>query len=148
MHIGAQPVPPSLIRRWKSTSPSSLRYKLWFEQSTGPGCVHLGIENIHKVGAIGKPGYGWEARIIDNEGRNVPQGQVGELAVKGHGVMKCYYNDPEATAAVLKDGWLLTGDMARMDEDGLFTWLTGKRCDYQRWGEYISGANRGFSPGS
>ncbi|MGI6554092.1 MAG: class I adenylate-forming enzyme family protein [Bacillota bacterium] len=129
MHIGAQPVPPSLIRRWKKYFPHHLydtNYGL--SESTGPGCVHLGIENIHKVGAIGKPGYGWEARIIDNEGRNVPQGQVGELAVKGHGVMKCYYNDPEATAAVLKDGWLLTGDMARMDEDG-FIYLVDRKKD-------------------
>ncbi|HBS59006.1 MAG TPA: AMP-dependent synthetase, partial [Firmicutes bacterium] len=78
-------------------------------ESIGPGCVHLGLENIHKVGAIGKPGFNWEARIIGEGGREVPQGSVGELAVKGPGVMKCYYNDPEATAAVLKDGWLFTG---------------------------------------
>ena len=53
---------------------------------------------------------------------------MGELAVKGPGVMKCYYNDPEATAAVLKDGWLFTGDMARMDEDG-FIYLVDRKKD-------------------
>ena len=88
-------------------------------ESIGPGCVHLGIENIHKVGAIGIPGHNWEAKIVDENGNPVPQGEVGELAVKGPGVMKCYYKDPEATAAVLKDGWLLTGDMARWMRTGL-----------------------------
>lgn len=129
MHIGAQPVPPSLIRRWKKYFPNQLydtNYGL--SESIGPGCVHLGVENIQKVGAIGKPGYSWEARIIDEIGCEVEQGQVGELAVKGHGVMKCYYNDPAATAAVLKDGWLLTGDMARMDEEG-FIYLVDRKKD-------------------
>ena len=56
------------------------------------------------------------------------QGQIGELAVKGPGVMKCYYNDPKATAETIKDGWLLTGDMARMDEDG-FIYLVDRKKD-------------------
>lgn len=129
MHIGAQPVPPSLIRRWKKYFPNHLydtNYGL--SESTGPGCVHLGTENIHKVGAIGKPGFMWEAMIAGEAGCPVPQGEVGELVVKGPGVMKCYYNDPEATAAVLKDGWLFTGDMARMDEDG-FIYLVDRKKD-------------------
>ena len=129
MHIGAQPVPPSLIRRWKEYFPHHLydtNYGL--SESIGPGCVHLGVENIHKVGAIGVPGYNWEAKIVAEDGTPVEQGQVGELAVKGPGVMKCYYNDPKATAAVLKDGWLFTGDMARMDEDG-FIYLVDRKKD-------------------
>lgn len=129
MHIGAQPVPPSLIHRWKKHFPNHLydtNYGL--SESIGPGCVHLGIENIHKVGAIGKPGYNWEVKIIGENGQPVPQGEIGELAVKGPGVMKCYYKDPKATEAVLKDGWLLTGDMARMDEDG-FIYLVDRKKD-------------------
>ena len=129
MHIGAQPVPPSLIQRWKKYFPDHLydtNYGL--SESIGPGCVHLGIENIHKVGAIGKPGFRWEAMIIGESGCPVEQGNVGELVVKGPGVMKCYYNDPEATAAVLKDGWLFTGDMARMDKDG-FIYLVDRKKD-------------------
>jgi len=129
MHIGAQPVPPSLIRRWKQYFPHhqyDTNYGL--SESTGPGCVHLGVENIHKVGAIGKPGYNWEAKIVDENLNPVPQGEVGELAVKGPGVMKCYYKEPKATEAVLKDGWLLTGDMARMDEDG-FIYLVDRKKD-------------------
>lgn len=129
MHIGAQPVPPSLIRRWKEHFPHhqyDTNYGL--SESIGPGCVHLGVENIHKVGAIGIPGYHWEAMIVDESRLPVAQGQVGELAVKGPGLMTCYYNDPEATAAVLKDGWLFTGDMARMDEDG-FIYLVDRKKD-------------------
>lgn len=129
MHIGAQPVPASLIQRWRERFPHhqyDTNYGL--SESIGPGCVHLGIENTHKVGAIGKAGHLWEVRIVDEEGNPVPQGAVGELAVKGPGVMKCYYNNPEATAASLRDGWLLTGDMARMDEDG-FIYLVDRKKD-------------------
>lgn len=129
MHIGAQPVPPSLIKRWKQYFPEhqyDTNYGL--SESIGPGCVHLGVENIHKVGAIGKAGYGWEVKIVNNDGEAVQQGDVGELAVKGPGVMTCYYNDKKATEEVLKGEWLLTGDMAREDEDG-FIFLVDRAKD-------------------
>jgi len=129
MHIGAQPVPPSLIRRWKKVFPNhdyDTNYGL--SESIGPGSVHLGIENIHKVGAIGKAGYGWQTKIVDENGVPVKPGDVGELILFGDGVMKCYYKDPEATAATLKDGWLYTGDMAREDEDG-FIFLVDRKKD-------------------
>lgn len=128
MHIGAQPVPQSLINRWKHYFPDhqyDTNYGL--SESIGPGCVHLGLENIHKVGAIGIPGYGWQVKIIDEQGNEVKQGEVGELAVKGPGVMKCYYNNPRATAEVLHDGWLWTGDMARQDEDGFYFLVDRKK---------------------
>ena len=129
MHIGAQPVPPSLIHRWKQLFPHhqyDTNYGL--SESLGPGCVHLGVENIRKIGAIGKPGYHWEARIMDEQGREVPQGEIGELAVRGPGVMLCYYKNQEATDEILKDGWLYTGDMARMDGDG-FIFLVDRKKD-------------------
>ena len=129
MHIGAQPVPPSLINRWRKYFPNhqyDTNYGL--SESIGPGCVHLGVENIHKVGAIGKPGYLWKTKIIDEQGNPVKQGAVGELAVYGPGVMQCYYKNPEATAEVLHDRWLYTGDMAREDEDG-FIYLVDRKKD-------------------
>ena len=129
MHVGAQPVPPSLIRRWKERFPThdyDTNYGL--SESIGPGCVHLGLENIHKVGAIGKAGYGWQTKIVDEDGNPVHIGQVGELAVKGDGVMKCYYKNPEATAEILRDGWLLTGDMAKTDGEG-FIYLVDRKKD-------------------
>ena len=129
MHIGAQPVPPSLIKHWKQYFPHhqyDTNYGL--SESIGPGCVHLGVENIHKVGAIGKAGYGWETKVIDEQGNPVKQGETGELAVKGPGVMVCYYNDPKSTKEVLHDGWLYTGDMAMEDEDG-FLFLVDRKKD-------------------
>ena len=129
MHIGAQPVPPSLIKRWKEIFPNheyDTNYGL--SESIGPGAVHLGVENIDKVGAIGKAGYGWKTRIVDENGNDVKQGDVGELILQGPGVMKCYYHDKKATAEVLKDGWLYTGDMAVEDEDG-FIMLVDRKKD-------------------
>ncbi len=119
MHIGAQPVPPSLVKHWKEYFPN-MAYDTDYglSESTGPGCVHLGIENEHKVGAIGLPGFNWETRIVDEEGNPVKMGEVGELVVRGDGVMREYYKNPEATAKALRNGWLYTGDMAKQDEDG------------------------------
>ena len=129
MHIGAQPVPPSMIKHWKTYFPKhqyDTNYGL--SESIGPGCVHLGVENIEKVGAIGKAGYGWETKIIDEQGNTVNRGEVGELAVKGPGVMTCYYHDEKATAEVLHGEWLYTGDMAQEDEDG-FIYLVDRKKD-------------------
>ena len=129
MHIGAQPVPPSLIKRWKSVFPNhqyDTNYGL--SESIGPGAVHLGVENIDHVGAIGVAGYGWQTRIVDEKGNDVKRGEVGELAVKGDGVMKYYYKDEKATKEVLRDGWLFTGDMARESEDG-FIYLVDRKKD-------------------
>ena len=129
MHIGAQPVPPSLIRRWLEIFPNhqyDTNYGL--SESIGPGCVHLGVENVHKVGSIGKSGYLWETKIVDENGMEVPQGEVGELAVRGPGVMLCYYKNQKATDEVLKGDWLWTGDVACMDEDG-FIYLVDRKKD-------------------
>ena len=130
MHIGAQPVPPSLIKRWKEVFPKhdyDTNYGL--SESIGPGAVHLGVENIHKVGAIGVPGYSWEVKIVDSEGNQVEEGEVGELCLKGDGVMKCYYKNPGATREILTpDGWLYTGDVAKQDSDG-FIYLVDRKKD-------------------
>ena len=130
MHIGAQPVPPSLIKRWKERFPNhqyDTNYGL--SESIGPGAVHLGMENIDHVGAIGVAGYKWETRIVDEKRNDVKRGEVGELAVRGDGVMRCYYKDEKATAEVLSsDNWLFTGDMARESEDG-FIYLVDRKKD-------------------
>ena len=130
MHIGAQPVPPSLIKRWKQIFPHhdyDTNYGL--SESIGPGAVHLGVENIDHVGAIGVAGYGWETAIVDEKRNPLPRGVVGELAVRGAGVMKCYYKDEKATKEVLsEDGWLYTGDMARESDDG-FIYLVDRKKD-------------------
>ena len=129
MHIGAQPVPPSLIQRWLRVFPHhkyDTNYGL--SESIGPGCVHLGIENVDHVGAIGKPGYLWEVKIMNGNKEVKEAEEVGELCVKGPGVMVCYYKNVEATNEVLKDGWLYTGDMAKYDKDG-FIYLVDRKKD-------------------
>lgn len=129
MHIGAQPVPPTLVETWKRHFPHhayDTNYGL--TEATGPGCVHLGIENYRKVGAIGVPGFDWECRVVDDAAAPVPPGTAGELVVRGPGVMKEYYRNPEATAQTLKNGWLHTGDIARVDAEG-FIWLIDRKKD-------------------
>lgn len=129
MHIGAQPVPPSLIRKWKTYFPhQAYDTNYGLTEATGPGCVHLGVENVHKIGAIGVAGFDWECRIVDEKGGDLPSNVPGELLVKGPGVMAEYYKNPEATALVLKNGWLHTGDIVKKDGDG-FLWLVDRKKD-------------------
>ncbi|MEE8835798.1 MAG: class I adenylate-forming enzyme family protein [Eubacteriales bacterium] len=139
MHIGAQPVPPALIKHWKDYFPNhqyDTNYGL--SESTGPGCVHLGIGHDDKVGAIGIPGYRWECKIVDDNYNEVPQGHEGELCVKGPGVMECYYKNPEATAEALPgDGWLKTGDVAVQDKDGFYYLVDRKKDVIVMGGENI-----------
>jgi acyl-CoA synthetase (AMP-forming)/AMP-acid ligase II len=129
MHIGAQPVPPKLVEHWKQYFPD-MQYDTNYglSEATGPGCVHLGIGNEEKIGAIGKAGLNWETRIVSDNGKDVAQGEVGELIVKGCGIMKEYYKNPEKTAETIRDGWLYTGDMARMDNEG-FLYLVDRKKD-------------------
>ncbi|HEX8103614.1 MAG TPA: long-chain fatty acid--CoA ligase [Solirubrobacteraceae bacterium] len=73
-----------------------------------------------KAGSIGTPIKGVEMKVVDEDGKDVPQGEVGEIVIKGHNVRKGYWNRAEATEEVMKDGWFHTGDMAQVDEDGYF----------------------------
>lgn len=73
-----------------------------------------------KPGSIGTPVSGVEFRIVDDDGNAVAPGEVGEIAIRGHNVMKGYWNKPEATAAAVKHGWFHSGDMARQDEEGFY----------------------------
>jgi len=73
-----------------------------------------------RPGSIGYPIDGVEMRLVDSEGNDVPVGEVGEIAIRGHNVMKGYWNHPDATAEAIRDGWFLTGDMATRDGDGFY----------------------------
>jgi long-chain acyl-CoA synthetase len=77
-------------------------------------------DKVRKPGSIGTPIAGVEMRAVDDAGADVPQGEVGEIAIRGHNVMKGYWRKPDATAAAIPDGWFRTGDLARIDEDGYF----------------------------
>jgi long-chain acyl-CoA synthetase len=73
-----------------------------------------------KPGSIGTPLKGVEFRLVDDDGADVGPGEIGEILIKGHNVMKGYWQRPEATAESIKDGWFATGDMAKVDEDGYY----------------------------
>ncbi len=128
MHMGAGPIPVSLVKRWKEYFPS-MNYNTSYglSESTGP-CIRLGIENENKAGSIGRPVLNWDVRIVDEKGEDVTSGEVGEVILKGNGVMKEYYKNPEKTAETIKNGWLYTGDVAKMDEDG-FIYLIDRKKD-------------------
>ena len=87
---------------------------------TSPVASFNHLQRERKPGSIGTPIHGVEMKVVDESQNEVPCGEVGEIAIRGHNVMKSYWNRPDATADVMKDGWLLTGDLARMDEDGYF----------------------------
>jgi long-chain acyl-CoA synthetase len=77
-------------------------------------------DRVRKPGSIGTPIEGVQMRLVDDEGRTVPDGEIGEIAIRGHNVMKGYWGNPEATAEAISDGWFRTGDMARVDDDGYY----------------------------
>ena len=77
-------------------------------------------DRVRKPGSIGTPIEGVEMRVVDNEGAELPAGQIGEIVIRGYNVMKGYWRNPGATAETITDGWLRTGDLARVDEDGYF----------------------------
>ncbi|MBE1530468.1 long-chain-fatty-acid--CoA ligase [Actinomadura algeriensis] len=81
-----------------------------------------------RPGSIGRPIHGVEMRVVGDDGRELPRGAIGELVVRGPNVMKGYWNDPEATAHAIRDGWLHTGDLGRADDDGVF-YLVDRRRD-------------------
>lgn len=127
--LGAQHVPPSLVKRWKKIFPE-MQYEVNYglTEASGPGCIHLGIGNEHKLGSIGKAGFNWEARLVNEKGEDVKRGEIGEIIVKGNGVMREYYRNPEKTAETIKNGWLYTGDMGKMDNNG-FIWIVDRKKD-------------------
>ncbi len=127
--FGTQHVPPNLVLRWKKIFPNMLyEVNYGLTEASGPCCIHLGIGNEHKLGSIGKAGFNWEARIVDENGKDVPLGDVGEIIVKGDGVMREYYKNPQKTAETIKEGWLYTGDMGKRDSDG-FIWFVDRKKD-------------------
>ena len=135
---GASPLPPQVQKQFMDITGGFLAegYGLT-EASPVTHCtpVDKSMRTV-KVGSIGLPLPDTQARIIDLEtGKPLDAGKVGELAVRGPQVMKGYWNNPQETALVMHEGWLLTGDMARMDSDGYF-YITDRKKDLIKYKDY------------
>lgn len=133
---GSAALPVEVLRRFEQLT--GARIVEGFGLTEASPVTHGNPLERRKVGSIGVPWIATDARIVDLETgtRELPPGQDGELIVKGPQVMQGYWNNPEETALVLRDGWLFTGDIARMDADGYF-FISGRRKDMIN----VSGSN-------
>ena len=116
---GAAPLPVEVAKRFEELTGARLIEGYGLSEAS-PVTHSNPVLGLIKKGSIGMPFPGVDAKVVDEEGKELPPGEVGELAVKGPNVMKGYWNRPEETQKTLKDGWLFTGDLAKMDEDGYF----------------------------
>ncbi len=114
---GGASLPVEVLRRFEKTFSCTI-YEGYGLTECSPVCVENPYDRPTRPGSIGLPIPGYSARLVDSMDRDVPGGEVGELIVKGPGVMKGYLNQPEATAETLRGGWLHTGDLARQDDEG------------------------------
>jgi len=122
---GGAPVPKEILEKWRKIIGTELGEGYGLSETISQ--THMNPHLRPRYGSIGLPQFGVDCRIVDMEtGVDLPLDQEGELLIKGPTVMKGYWNRPEATAEVLKDGWLYTGDIARMDEDGYF-YIVGRK---------------------
>jgi long-chain acyl-CoA synthetase len=117
---GGAAIPVELIRGFEEKFGCAILEGYGLSE-TSPVASFNHPDKERKPGSIGTPIEGVEMQVWDDEGNEVPQGEVGEIVIRGHNVMKGYWNRPEATEeAITKDGWFHTGDMAKVDEDGYF----------------------------
>jgi long-chain acyl-CoA synthetase len=133
---GAAPMPVEAIRRFEEQFRMIIVEGYGLTEGTA-GATANPINGVRKIGSIGIPFEGSEIRIVDEEDREVPQGDVGEITIRGGHVMKGYFNKPEETALALRGGWLHTGDMAYRDEDGYLFIVDRKKEMVIRGGENI-----------
>ncbi|HXY35015.1 MAG TPA: long-chain fatty acid--CoA ligase [Planctomycetaceae bacterium] len=94
---------------------------------TSPLACIQSLDEAGKAGTIGKPVYGVEMKIFDDQDREVPRGERGEIVIRGHNIMKGYFKRPEATAAAMRSGWFHSGDIGYVDEDGDFVIVDRKK---------------------
>ena len=114
---GAAPVPVSLIEAYAKIG-IEIHQIYGLTESCGPACVISAADALRKAGSTGKAFFHTDVRVVDEAGRDVAPGQSGEVIVRGRHVMKGYWNRPEATAETIRDGWLRSGDVATVDEEG------------------------------
>lgn len=122
---GGAAMPPEYIAKFEEKFHAIIREGYGLTEAS-PVCICHRRRGAHKPGSIGLPIPGTRAMIVNDAGEEAPRNTVGELVVQGDGVMKGYYKNGAATEQVIRNGWLFTGDLGRMDEDG-FVFLTGRK---------------------
>ncbi len=124
---GASPMSVKAKRQLRQLFPKAEFFDLYGLTEASPGVTILKPPDFNqKIESVGKPMKGVEVSIRDENGKTVPAGNVGEIYCRGQNVMKGYYKEPGATAETLRDGWLCTGDMGRMDDEG-FVYMAGRK---------------------
>jgi acyl-CoA synthetase (AMP-forming)/AMP-acid ligase II len=127
--LGSAPVAPGTIARLQEKLPRAMVSNSWGMTEAGPAfCFMPPEEQTRRVGSVGRPLPPTELRVVDEAGAELPAGAIGELLVRNPGREREYFGDPEATAAVWRDGWLHSGDLARVDTDG-FLYIVGRQKD-------------------
>jgi acyl-CoA synthetase (AMP-forming)/AMP-acid ligase II len=139
IEIGAQPVPQVTFEKSKKIFPHIVIGNIYgITEGGGGGTIHLYDEDVfRKPGSIGKATAFMEAAVIDDKGREVPRGTVGQLVLKGPRLMKEYAFNPEMTRNTVVNGWLHTGDLAYMDEEGYIFFIDRQKDLVIRGGENI-----------
>jgi O-succinylbenzoic acid--CoA ligase len=133
--FGGSPVPLSTVAALRERMPQLRLYDAYgLTETHSPATILIDAEFRRKPGSVGRPVPCAEARVVDDDGRDVPTGEAGELWVKGPMVTSGYFGDPAATAAAITDGWLHTGDLARMDDEGYVFILDRKKDMITRGG--------------
>jgi acyl-CoA synthetase (AMP-forming)/AMP-acid ligase II len=126
---GAAPAQPSLLEALASTFPQAPAFTAFGQTETSATiCLLRGEDALRKPGSVGRPLYGVEARIVDEDLNDVTVGGIGEIVYRGPTVMREYWNNPQATAEAFAGGWFHSGDLCRMDEDG-FIWVVDRKKD-------------------
>lgn len=126
---GAAPLPVPILERLKQSFSGLVIEAYGLTECTMGACSNPPVKGKTKPGSVGLPVFDTEVKIVDAAtGDDLSIGEEGEICIKGPQVMKGYWNRPEATAEVMKDGWLLTGDIGRIDEDG-FLFITDRKKD-------------------
>jgi O-succinylbenzoate-CoA ligase len=124
---GASPVPVSLIEAYDSIG-IEIHQIYGLTETCGPACLINSEDSIAKAGSTGKAFFHTEVRVVDDQGHDVAPGDIGEVAISGRHIMKGYWNRPDATAETIRDGWLYSGDLATIDEDG-FIYIQDRKKD-------------------
>ncbi len=125
--LGSAPLPPATLRRLQERMPEATVSNGYGLTEAGPAYCSLPKgEALKRAGSVGKPMAPLEVRSVDESGRDLPSGQVGEILLQLPGRQREYYKDPEATAAIWSEGWLHTGDLGWLDEEG-YLYIVGRK---------------------